>query len=159
MKLNPDEIPYITRTRDYYRAQGFTRDYKWAHHDTTPFTALDKPLADCIITVVTTAVAHPDIPKPIRACEHIPFSDTPDTFETSELSWDKVSTHTRDRQSYFPLEVLNNLTASGVIKGLSKHFHFVPTQYSHRVTTEQDAPAIAQSCLQDAADIALLVPL
>ena len=108
---------------------------------------------------MTTAVAHPEIPKPIREAESIPFSQTPEMFDTSELSWDKQTTHTDDRQSYFPLETLQELQLEGWIKGIANRYHFVPTQYGHRTTSEDDAPRIANACLEDEVDIALLIPL
>ena len=48
-------VAYMARTRDYYAAQGFERSYRWAHHDTAPFTPLAKPLAECTLGLVTTA--------------------------------------------------------------------------------------------------------
>lgn len=155
----PYFVHYMERTRLFYRAQGFEKDYVWAHFEATPFSKPEKPLEDCVVTVVTTAVAHPKIPKPIRKAESIPFTETPAHFDTSELSWDKETTHTKDRQSYFPLEVLNKLAGQGVIKSVSKRFHFVPTQYSQGATINDDAPAIAKACRKDEVDIALLIPL
>jgi len=35
----------------------------------------------------------------------------------------------------------------------------VPTDYSQRRTIEQDAPEVLARCREDAADVALLVPL
>ncbi len=154
-----DHIEYMERTRLYYRAQGFPKDYDWAHFDETPFHRTGKPLSECRITVVTTAVPEPEIPKPIRAASSHSFSNVPEHFDTSELSWDKETTHTDDRQSYFPVEVLNELAHEGMIKDLAPRFHFVPTQYSHRATTSEDAPAIVRACIEDEVDIALLVPL
>ena len=60
-------IEYMKRTRDYYRAQGFEADYSWAHNDDIPFSKPAKPLAESTVTLVTTAVVEPEIPKPIRA--------------------------------------------------------------------------------------------
>jgi len=108
---------------------------------------------------VTTAVSHPEIPKPVRTAESIPFTETPEQFDTSELSWDKETTRTDDRQSYFPLEVLNKLAGQGIIKSVSRRFHFVPTQYSQRVTINDDAPSISKACREDEVDIALVIPL
>lgn len=31
-------LKYVERTRHYYRALGYTRDYVWATFDTVPFT-------------------------------------------------------------------------------------------------------------------------
>jgi len=154
-----DFVEYMERTRLYYRAQGFEKDYVWAHFEESPFFKLNKPLNECRVTVVTTAVTHGEIPKAIRAAESIPFTDTPDEFKTSELSWDKVTTHTDDRQSFFPLEVLNQLVDEGRIGSMAERYHFVPTQYSHRATIAEDAPAITKACIEDEVDIALLIPL
>ena len=155
----PQFVPYMERTRLFYRAQGFKKDYKWAHFETVPFSMPKKRLEDCIVTVVTTAVAHPQIPKPIRTAESIPFGEAPENFDTSELSWDKETTHTDDRQSYFPVEVLNTLASEGVIKSVTERFHFVPTQYSQNATINEDAPSIGKACQEDEVDIALLIPL
>ena len=152
-------VEYMERTRLYYRAQGFEKDYVWAHFNETPFHKLSKPLSECKVTVVTTAVTHADVPKAVRAAESIPFSETPEVFRTSELAWDKVTTHTDDRQSFFPLEVLRQLVEEGRIGSLAERYHFVPTQYSHRATIAEDAPAITKACLEDEVDIALLIPL
>ena len=154
-----EPIPYMERTRRYYRAQGFKKDYEWAHHERSPFTRLTKPLSDCRVTIVTTAVPNPKIPKMIRRAESLLFADAPDRFETSELSWDKDSTHTDDRQSFFPIEILHQLVTKGMIGDVADRYHFVPTQYSQRATTDEDAPQIADACQQDEVDIALLIPL
>ena len=37
-------IKYMDRTRHYYRALGYTRDYIWATFDDVPFSELVKPL-------------------------------------------------------------------------------------------------------------------
>lgn len=153
-------VKYIKRTRDYYRAQGFEKDYIWAHHEEIPFTRLTKPLASCTVTVVTTAVADPDkVPKSLREAESIPFEQVPADFYTDDLAWDKDTTHTRDRGSYFPLEPLRNLESEGYIGKLAPRFHFVPTEYSQRMTTTRDAPAILAACREDEVDVAVLVPL
>ena len=50
------KIRYIDRTRDYYRAQGFKADYACSTNEETPFNRLAKPLSECTVTFVTTAV-------------------------------------------------------------------------------------------------------
>jgi hypothetical protein len=152
-------IAYMERTRRYYRAQGFDSDYTWAHHTHSPFTRLAKPLSESRVTLVTTAVPEPEIPKPVRRASSHLFTETPDKFDTDELSWDKDSTHTDDRQSYFPLEILETLVAEGMLGQLADHYHFVPTQYSQRATIEEDAPQIARACLEDGVDVAILIPI
>ena len=152
-------VQYMERTRLFYRAQGFKRDYVWAHFNESPFHKLNKPLDECRVTVVTTAVTNGDIPKPVRTAESIPFLHTPKEFLTSELAWDKQTTHTRDRQSFFPIEVLRELVSTKTIGSIANRYHFVPTQYSHRATISEDAPAISQACIEDEVDVAIMIPL
>ena len=55
--------------------------------------------------------------------------------------------------------VLRSLEEEGVIGSIASRFHFVPTEYSQRLTIDQDAPAIADACTEDEVDIAILIPL
>ena len=48
-------VSYIDRTREFYRAQGYERPYAWAHFEDVPFAELSRPLAECRLTLVTTA--------------------------------------------------------------------------------------------------------
>ena len=49
-------IPYMARTRAYYQALGYDEAYRWAHFADVPFARLAKPLSDCRIGLVTTAL-------------------------------------------------------------------------------------------------------
>lgn len=153
------DVSYINRTRDYYRAQGYTTDYLWAHFDTTPFTRLKKPLSESRIGVITTSMPDTEADRADRrvrstACEPIPRS-----MYTEELSWHKSMTHTDDVASFLPLAQLNKLKEEGVIGSLASRFHSLPTEYSQRNTIEKDAPELLARCRQDEVDIAILVPL
>ncbi len=152
-------VEYMERTRLFYRAQGFEQDYTWTHNTKAPFIPLVKPLASCVVGLVTTAVSEPDIPKPIREAKSYLLSDIPKNFDTSELSWDKDSTHTDDRESYFPIEALGQLNTEGVIGDIAPRYHFVPTEFSQRLTEDKDAPETVKACIADQVDIALLIPL
>lgn len=154
-------IQYMERTRLYYEAQGFARPYRWAHYEDIPFTPPRKPLAESTVTIVTTAISGRDVdlPKVGRTASSIPMADAPEVFSTDDLSWDKVTTHTGDRESFFPLETLQRLEAEGRIGTLAKRYHFVPTEYSQRHTIESDAPRILEACVDDEVDVAILVPL
>lgn len=116
-------------------------------------------MASCVVGLITTAVSEPGIPKPIREAKSYPTSEIPENFDTSELSWDKDSTHTDDRESYFPIEILRQLNAEGVIGDIAPRYHFVPTEFSQRLTEDIDAPATVAACFADQVDIALLIPL
>jgi hypothetical protein len=155
----PDPVKYMQRSREYYSAQGFGKSYQWAQNDDIPWQLLNKPLNQCSVTFVTTAVPDGTIPKFSRAASSYRISDMPKAFVTDELAWDKDATHTNDTGSFIPLDALRTLINEGVIGRLAPRFHFLPTDYSQRNTIESDAPAILQACQKDEVDIAILVPL
>lgn len=153
------DVPYMTRTRDYYRAQGYQSDYQWAKNDTTPFHALSKPLNESKIGLITTAM--PDTPSghETRAVYSTPTFPPPLSLYTDELSWHHGVTHTDDVASILPIEQLNTCLAEGKIGSLADEFHSLPTEYSQRATKEQDGPEILSRCQKQQIDVAILVPL
>lgn len=158
-------VSYIDRTREYYGAQGYERPYAWARHKAAPFAPLAKPLAQSRVALVTTASPWRDA-KPIdgvlRGAKQVWSGESaapPERLFTDDLAWDKLATHTRDVESFLPLARLHELAAAGRIGNVAPRFHGVPTDYSQRRTTEQDAPEILARCRADAVDVALLVPL
>ena len=153
------DVPYMERTRDYYRAQGYTTDYQWAHFEDTPFQPLLKSVAESRLAVITTAMPDTEEGRRNRQVYATPVTPVPESMYTDELSWDKATTHTRDVNSFLPLRQLEKLVAEGVLGNIASHFYSAPTEYSKRATTEQDAPEILRLCREDRADIALLVPL
>ncbi len=157
-------VSYIDRTREFYAAQGYDRPYQWAHHDDAPFAPLPKPLAECRVTVVTTAspLGSPTDKGSLRAGKDVwsgPTDASPERLFTDHLSWDKESTHTDDVESFLPLEALRGFADEGRIGGLAPRFHGAPTDYSQRRNVEVDAPEILRRCREDEVDVALLVPL
>lgn len=153
------DVSYMERTRDYYRAQGYTKDYLWAHNDDVPFSPLSKPLGECRVGLVTTAM--PDTPegrgrRQVYSCAADPI---PESMFTDELSWHKAMTHTRDVASFLPLAQLRQCLDERLIGALADRFHTVPTEYSQRNTLEQDAPEVLARCLEDEVDVVVLVPL
>ena len=162
MTTNGDPVGYMERTRLYYRALGYQQDYTWAHYVDVPFARLAKPLADCRIALVTTASS----PSAVRAdgtvAKQVWFGDVsppPEKLHTDNVAWDKESTHTRDRESFLPIETARQLASEGRFAGLAAHFHGVPTEYSQRKTLEHDAPQVLSRLRDDGADAAILCPL
>jgi len=154
-----EPVPYMRRSREYYEAQGFDQHYRYAHFDTVPFTALPKPLSECTLGLITTASTYARAPLEPRKVDSGPTSPPPEKLYTSDLSWDKQSTHTDDVNTFCPVEHLQALVSEGVVGALTARFHCAPTEYSHRMTLEKDAPELHRRLLEDGADIALLVPL
>ena len=157
-------VRYIDRTRKYYEAQGFERPYRWASHTNAPFTPLSRPLAESVVTLITSANEpsppgwREGNPRPLRRVYSFPSSDPPHLY-TDDLSWHKLVTHTDDLDSYLPIHRLGELADEGRVGSIAPLCHGVPTEYSHRRTIERDAPEILRRCREDGADVALLVPL
>jgi D-proline reductase (dithiol) PrdB len=162
MTVSDEPIRYMERTREYYRALGYRRDYVWAHFTEVPFARLARPLAHSRIALVTTArplgLANRNA-RGIRRVWSRAVEPPPESLFTDHVAWDKASTHTRDRGSYLPIEVASALAAEGLVAGLAARFHGVPTEYSQRKTTEEDAPEVLARVRADGADAALLCPL
>src|ERR1700709_405378 len=168
----PDDdapIPYMARTRDYYTAIGYTTPYRWAHHVDAPFQPLRKPLAQSRITIVTTA-ARFDPAKgdqgPGAAYNgaakfyQVYDGDTSQQHDLriSHVAYDRKHTSATDSGTWFPLPQLLNAAASGRIGKVAPRFFGAPTNRSHRVTIDVDAPDILARCLADGVDLAVLVP-
>lgn len=153
------DVPYMQRTREYYRAQGYNKDYQWAHYTSTPFHKLRKPLDAARVTVITTAMPDTEQGRINRKVYASPSSPVPSSMYTSELSWDKKTTHTDDVGSFLPLTILEEFVQQKLIGAMDSQFYSVPTDYSQRNTREQDAPAILARCQKSQIDVALLIPL
>ncbi len=150
-------VKYMKRTRDYYRAHGYERDYEWAHFDDVPFAPLDKPLSECTVGLVTTA--NPMDAPAAREVLSRPTHPPPEQLFTANRSWDKDATHTDDLDSYCPINRMQELAHAGRIGALAQRFHFIPTDYSQRRTSEVDSAKILERCREDGVDVVLLTPL
>lgn len=158
---NHEPIRYIERTRQYYRALGYSNDYVWARFDDVPFARLRLPLARARIGVVTTAGPPGGYPRDAKGWRHVWSGETgqqPARLAT-DMAWDRDSTHTDDVGTFLPIDVLKELVTAGTIGGLAARFLGVPTEYSQRKTSEQDAPQVLQRLRDDGADAAILCPL
>jgi D-proline reductase (dithiol) PrdB len=155
-------VPYMERTRLYYRALGYPSDYVWAHYADVPFAHLAKPLSDCRIALITTASSPSGVRADGSVAKQVWSGDVappPERLFTDNVAWDKESTHTRDRESFLPIETAAGLAREGRFAGLTQHFHGVPTEYSQRKTLEHDAPQVLSRLRGDGADAAILCPL
>lgn len=163
-----DPIPYLQRTRDWYLALGYDNPYRYAHFDEVPFTPLKKPLAQSVVTLVTTAAPFdpangpqgPGAPYNAAAKFFTPY--TGDTAQDHDLrvahvAIDRKHTSMEDSASWFPLPAMRKLAAEGRLR-LAPRFHGAPTNRSQRHTIEVDIPQIVQACRDDGVDAAVLVP-
>ena len=150
-------VSYIDKSRTFYRAHGYEQPYRWAHHRDVPFQRLSKPLADCRIGVVTTAdKGGREAPRSTKLFA-APHTDASGLF--AEKSWDREATHINDPETYLPLTRLGECAARGRIAAVSPRFYGIPTDYSQRRTTEEDAPRIESWLHEDAVDAVLLIAI
>jgi hypothetical protein len=162
-------ITYMQRTRDYYRAIGYTTPYRWAHHIEAPFSPLNKPLARSRVTIISTAAPYrpdkgdqgPGAPYNGGAKFYQVYSgDTSQQHDLriSHIGYDRTHTTATDSGTWFPLPALLRAVAAGRIGAVAPRFHGAPTNRSHLFTLETDAPEILARCREDQADAAILVP-
>src|SRR5215218_1761462 len=162
-------VPYMKRTRDYYTAIGYTTPYRWAHHLSAPFQALKKPLSQSRVTIVSTAAPY----DPAKGDQgpgakynggakfyKVYEGDTSKQHDLriSHIGYDRKHTSAEDSGTWFPLPQLIKAKAAGRIGEVAPRFFGAPTNRSHRVTVETDAPEILKRCRADRVDAAVLVP-
>jgi hypothetical protein len=161
MSRKDEPVRYMERTRDYYRALGYDKDYVWAHHDDVPFARLAKPLHEARLALVTTAHPEDKSNHDAKGIRHV-WSGNVDplpVLNTDSLAWDRESTHTRDREAFLPIEAVNGWIREGLVGSLAPRFHGAPTGYSQRKTNEMDAPEILARLREDRVDAVLLSAL
>jgi hypothetical protein len=162
-------VPYMERTRTYYQGLGYGTPYEWAHYARVPFKPLEKPLAECRLTIVTTAAPFlpgkgdqgPGAPYNAAAKFYSVYSlsaSEDHDLRISHVAIDRKHTSAADAATYFPLNVLRRRAESGRIGSIAPNFHGLPTNRSHRVTLETDCPEIAARCKAEGVDAAILVP-
>ena len=162
-------VPYMQRTRDYYTAIGYTTPYRWAHYADAPFQPLKKPLAQSRVTLVTTAAPY----DPAKGDQgpgaaynggakfyKVYDGDTAKQHDLriSHIGYDRKHTSATDNGTWWPLPQLIKAQARGRIGEVAPRFFGAPTNRSHRVTIDTDAPEILARCRDDKVDVAVLVP-
>ena len=162
-------VPYMQRTREYYKAIGYTTPYRWAHYIDAPFTPLKKPLSQSRVTVVTTAAPYqpdkgdqgPGAAYNGSAKFYTVYSGDTSVdhdLRISHIGYDRIHTTATDIGTWFPLPALRRAAAAGRIGAIAPRFHGAPTNRSHRVTIETDAPEMLARVREDKADLAIVVP-
>ena len=158
-------VRYIDKTREYYQGEGYATPYRWAHFDEVPFTRLARPLAECVVGLVTTSemvirgreAELADVENdPTRPVYSLPMGTPTKEFLSRKASYDKYATTLDDVDAYLPLTHLRRLAEQGRIAGLAPRFQVVHSQYSQRRTLTVDAPRIFAELREDRVDVAVL---
>lgn len=155
-------VGYMQRTREYYRALGYSPDYVWSQYDDVPFTFPPRPLAEMRLALVTTSSPVSRENRDARGVKHVwsgAVSPPPAALYTDDLAWDRESTHTRDVDSFLPITAARSWASQGRFAGLAGHFHGISTEYSQRKTIKDDAPELLQRLRDQNAEGAILCPI
>jgi len=163
-------IPYMQRTREYYRVLGYDTPYRWSHCREVPFAPLGKPLASSTVALVTTAAPYrpalgdqgPGAAYNAAAKFFEVYSAPADPevapdVRISHVSYDRIHTTAEDPRTWFPLAALHDAAAGRRIGRVAPRFHGLPTNRSQRTTLDQDCPALLRRVHEDEADAAVLV--
>ena len=162
-------IRYIERTRSYYLGLGYENPYIWAHYIEVPFTALQKPLNQSVLGLITTAVPYdptkglqgPGAPYNATAKFYQPYQNSVDAtidLRIAHVGIDRKNANMEDSDCWFPLATAKKVVQSGRVKALSPNFYGLPTNRSQRHTLEIDAPLILEMLRADKVDVAVLLP-
>jgi D-proline reductase (dithiol) PrdB len=152
-------VPYMARTRAYYRALGYQRDYVWATYAEVPFLPLAKPISELKLALVTTANPLSWVQGQSKAVWSGSTATPPTALQTADLAWDKHNTHTNDVESFLPIRALQGLVSAGELGALSARYYGLPSEYSQAKTLSEDVPGLLSRLSEDGVDAVLLVPL
>lgn len=162
-------VRYMERTRSYYLGLGYDNPYIWAHYIDTPFTALQKPLNQSRLGLITTAVPFdgnkgnqgPGAPYNAAAKFYQPYKHSVDgdiDLRIAHVGIDRKNANMEDGHCWFPLSAAKQAVIAGRIQALSPHFYGLPTNRSQRHTLEIDAPIILDMLRSDHVEVAVLIP-
>ena len=161
-------IPYLHRIKTYYQTLGYGKPYRWAQYGDVPFKALEKPLSESKVALVTTAAPYqpdkgdqgPGAPYNSAAKFYTvytgPTAADPD-LRISHIGIDRKHTTAEDINTWFPLKQLRRLRDEGRIGGITERFYGAPTNRSQKRTIDVDCPEIYQRIREDGGDVAVIV--
>ena len=162
-------VRYIERTRSYYLGLGYENPYVWAHYGDVPFSPLQKPLAQSVLGLITTAV--PYDPNKGDQSQGAPYNAAAKFYQPYQQSLnrdidlriahvgvDRQNANMEDSNCWFPLDAAKRAVVAGRVRALAPNFYGLPTNRSQRHTLEVDAPIILEMLKADGVDVAVLIP-
>jgi D-proline reductase (dithiol) PrdB len=133
-------------------------------NDTTPYTPLIKPLAECRVAIVTTAGLHLRDDRPFTGGDQtyrvIPSeSRQRDVVQShASIGFDRTWTQ-KDWNIVFPLDRLRELVERGELGGLGPNcYSFMGAQRDWTRFESETGPEVAQRLRDEGVDVVLLTP-
>jgi len=155
---------YIAETKRLYDSLGYD-SYRWANVSEPPaWTAIDKPLSDCKITLIGSGgiykagqvAFHTSDDTSVRV---IPTDTDTADLRTAHFAYDQADAR-QDPNCVFPLDRLRELAADGLIGGLTPEaYGFMGGIYSQRRMLAETGELLLERCKAQEPDIVLLVPV
>lgn len=173
-----DFVRYIAKTREYYHSLGYEKSYGWSHNETAPFTPLKKPLAECRVTLISTAgftlvpeggFGEEELKRIKTGGSNMGSYDLEVWPVPSDIPEEKilyvVANHDRsqsdmsDPNTFFPVSRLREFRDEGVLGSLAANYYRLKENYSQKKTLRVDAPEVLRLCKEDRVDVALMSPV
>ncbi|MGB1882880.1 MAG: hypothetical protein ACPHUF_03160 [Gammaproteobacteria bacterium] len=158
-------VHYMEVIRERYEKLGYT-PYRWYQaDDAPPWSAMEKPLTESKLGVVSTSGAyalgqvayHYKDDTSIRAIPTI--SDT-ENLRFSHITENYLVSPKKDPNCILPLAQANTLVDEGTIGSIANNaFSCMGGVYSQRRVREEVAPALHEALLREQIDCALLVAM
>lgn len=147
----------------------FLTVYPWRRIDPVPWTPLSKPLSQCRLALVSSAGfvlrTQPPFDESIKGGDPS-FREIPgdaDVKELVECHRSESFDHTGLRQDpnlAFPIDRVRELAATGRIGTVNcRHFSFMGSITAPGRLVRDTTPEVARWLVEDAVDVALLVPV
>lgn len=157
-------VDYIERTRSVYSAAGYP-PYKWVQNpQVDALAAPSRPMSDWRVGLVASGGIYAAGQIAFHYKDDISYreiaSDTDDAdLRITHFAYDYDDAR-EDPGVVFPLATLRRLAEEGVIGEVAERaYTFMGGVYSARKVRDVLAPALADRMVEDAVDVALMVPV
>ena len=158
-------IRYVDALNDHYTAMG-NPPYRWTVNESAPLHRLDKPLAECRVSLLTSGgVSQCSMPafNPDARNDHRLDAIDREVEATDFQIHDSYYDHSdadSDINCIFPVERLRELATLGEIGAVSDRLWsgFMGRIYNRSKILEESGPAFADALREDGVDILLAAP-
>ena len=160
-----EPIRYVDLLIERYSAAGFP-PYEWSVNDDAPLTALEKPLSQCTVTMLTSGgvskIGMPGFDPKARndfRLDAIEMTADSRHFVINDSYYNHEDAD-RDINCIFAIDRLREMAARGEIGGVAPRLWsgFMGRIYKRREVIEQAAPDFARKLKEDGVDILVAVP-
>jgi D-proline reductase (dithiol) PrdB len=160
-----EPVRYVDLLNQRYQQQGFP-PYRWTQNEPCELTPLNKPLAQCRVSMLTSGgVSHCSMPtwdayaRNDFRLDTVDPSATAADFQVSDSYYDTADAEV-DPNTVFPIDRLRELDADGTIGSVAPRLWsgFMGRIYKRTHVVEVAAPALAAELHDDDVDLLLLVP-